>query len=62
MTELTRDIVSGAGSGVAELPIRADWVLRRGGALKRQALLQSVSERGGINCCCTGQCEKTDVH
>ena len=33
-----------------------------GGALKRQELKQGILDRGGIQCCRTGQCEKTGVY
>ena len=45
----------------ASWPIRADWIFRRGGALKRQELKQSISDRGGIKSCSTGQYEGTDI-
>lgn len=47
MTELTRDIASGAGSGVGELPIRADWVLRRGGGLKETGATTECLRQSG---------------
>ena len=37
-------------------PIRGDC-----GALKRQELKTGVSDRGGVESCCSGQFERTDV-
>ena len=48
------------GQACVSWPIRADWVFVRG-ALKRQELKRSVSDRGGIQSCSTGQYEKPDV-
>ena len=42
-------------------PIPADWVSGKGGSLKRQEVKQSVSDRGGIQCCSTGPYERSDV-
>lgn len=47
MTELTRDIVSGAGSGVDKLPVRLDWVLRREGGLKETGATTECLRRRG---------------
>lgn len=41
-------------------PIRAERLFRRG-ALKRQELNRSVSDRAGVQSCITGQYDKTDV-
>ena len=49
------------GSGMCELTNQRRLGICDGRALKRQELKLSVSERGGIRPCSTGQYETTDV-
>lgn len=53
-TNLAQVVVSGDGSGVCELTYQRRLGIRGGGALKRQDLKPSISDRGR-------QHERTDV-